>query len=201
MNSSNNPKINNRNTLLRLILIGIGTMINLCAGLLSHHLQWPIYLDTLGTLLTTILGGIPSGIVTGIASSLVGKWVVNPVLPYYTGTHIAVALFTGWMVQKGFFKNLPRVLLTGLLLGIVSGVVSAPVVIAFGGITETSTDPTTLFLTKHGISFPMSVFLSNFATEPLDKIALCLVAFWIIKTLPWTWKKQIQDLGYLRQVT
>ncbi len=196
INTSSLNERTNKNV-IRLMIVGLCAVINLGAGLLTHYLQLPIFLDTLGTLLATILGGLFTGIATGIVSSLVGWWIVNPVLPYYTGTHIFIALCTAWLANRGFFRSVSRTVLSGIILGIAAAVASAPIIILFKGATETCTDPTTNFLVSHGVCFPVAVFLANSVPEPLDKVSLCILAFLIIKNLPSILRRRIKNLGYL----
>lgn len=182
---------------LLLATVPIGTLLNLSMGTLTMYLKLPIFLDATGTLVTTILVGVPAGIATAISSSLLGGLLVNPVIPYYTGTQVALAIVTGWMAKKGFFCSMPKAIVTGLLLGITAAITSAPIVILFGGFTGTCTDMTTALLLANGQSFFQSVFWSNFANEPLDKVVQCLVVSWLSKSLPRTLKEHFVHSGYL----
>ncbi|PWU11799.1 MAG: hypothetical protein C5B47_00285 [Verrucomicrobia bacterium] len=183
--------------LIQLITLGVCTAINLSAGLLTHYIQLPIFLDTLGTVLATIFGGLFTGLVTGIFSSLVGWWIVNPVLPYYIGIHIVIVLCTAWLSDRGYFRTIGRSVLSGLFLGFLAAIVSAPIIILFQGDTQTCTDPTTNFLVNQGVPFSIAVFLSNSVPEPFDKVAICSIAFFIIKSLNVILKKHSENLGYL----
>lgn len=186
--------------ILLMAVAPIGIVINLGMGLVTQCLKLPIYLDTIGTLLSTVLIGISGGIVTGVSSSLLAGLLINPVIPCYTGTQIAIAAFSGWMAEKGYFRSLFRVILTGILLGIVSAIVSAPVVAIFSGVTGTCTDVTMAFLLAQGKSLFESTFWANFANEPFDKVIQCLLMLWIIKSLPNTCKRHFTKLTLLNQM-
>ncbi len=185
--------------ILLMAVAPIGIVMNLVMGLLTQWLKLPIYLDAIGTLLTTVLVGIPGGIVTGIASSLIGGLLINPVHVHYTGTQVAIAVFAGWMVKKGYLCSIPKTIVTGILLGVVAAIVSAPIVIAFSGITGTCTDMTMALLLASGKSLFQSVFWANFANEPLDKVIQCFLMLWIVHNLPFRCKKHFPNLTNLER--
>ncbi|PWU11800.1 MAG: hypothetical protein C5B47_00290 [Verrucomicrobia bacterium] len=183
--------------LLLMAIAPIGIVMNSGMGLLTQWLKLPIYLDAIGTLVATVLTGIPGGIVTGIASSLFYGLFFNPVVPFYGGTQVAIAIFTGWMLKKRFLRTTPRIIFTGISLGVVSAIASAPVVIAFSGVTGTCTDMTMALLLASGRSLFQSVFWANFANEPFDKLIQCLITLWIVRRLPLRCKKHFPNLVHL----
>ena len=170
---------------LWLTTILVGALINLEIGIITLHLKLPLYLDTIGTLLVTILVSISAGIITGLLSALLGGVLISSALTYYIGTHIVIAIFAGLMAKNGFFQSMSKTVVTGLLLGVAAGVVSAPVTLLFfGGTTGSGADGITLFLLTIRQSLIESVFLSNFAIESLDKTLQCLLVFWLIASPP-----------------
>lgn len=178
-------------------VISIGFLMDNAAAMLTLHLQLPIYLDSIGTLLVTILVGTRFGIITGIFSVLLEGILVNPVIPYYTMTAIAIAIFGGWMASKGFFRTIPKAILTGVLMGLLSGICNAPVVILSGGFTDTSTDATTVALLANGQSLFTSAFFANFVTMPFDKIIQCLLVVCMIRGFPKGLQSRFKNNGYL----
>jgi energy-coupling factor transport system substrate-specific component len=183
---------------LLLATIPVGVLLNLGIGTLVHVLKLPVFLDAVGTVLVTLLVGIPAGIATGVLSFLLGGLLVNPVMPYFSGTQAAVAIFVGLMARAGMFRSLLRTVVTGMLLGVVTAVVSAPVIVKlFGGITGSGSGVITAFLLASGQSVIKSVFLTGAACEPVDKTIQCLLAFWLLRSLPRKLKARYLDLGYV----
>lgn len=178
-------------------VVPIGILLNHAMGMLTLYIKVPLYLDNIGTLLTIILVGTPAGVMTGILSSLLQGLLINPVIPYYTSTHIAIALFAGWMAKKGYFRTIPKTIVTGIFMGLVSGSANAPIVILLGGFTGTCTDVTTALLLANGQSIFKSAFLANFANEPFDKIIQCLLVVWLIRGMPRVLKNHFANSGYL----
>ena len=168
-----------------LALIPLGIALNLAIGTLVHLLKLPVYVDAVGTIVVTLIGGLRAGVLTGVLSFLLGGVLTNPVLPYFAGTQAANAIYTHLVARKGGFKTYPRIVLAGIGLGIVAGVLSAPVIVyLFGGITGSGASMIVAVLLASGKSVLKSVILSGLAAEPLDKTLECLLAIWLLRGLP-----------------
>jgi len=205
MNSNNTREsesgnATSRKRILFLAVVPVGILVNLGIGTLVHFLKLPLFVDAVGTILVTILVGIPAGIAAGVLSFLLGGLLVNPVMPYFSGTQAAIAIFVGIMARQGFFKSIPRTILTGILLGLVAAVVSAPVIVTlFGGITGSGSGVITAFLLASGKSVLKSVILTGVSCEPVDKTVQCLFAFWLLRSLPRNLKARFAAGGYIRR--
>lgn len=182
-----------------LALIPLGVLLNLGIGTVVHVLKLPVFVDAVGTILVTILIGIRWGAVTGVLSFLIGGMIVNPVMPYFSATQATVALVAGLFASKGWFRSIPRTIITGICVGIAAAIVSAPVIIKlFGGITGSGSGFITAFLLASGKKIVESVILTGISCEPVDKTIQCLLAFWIIRTLPLRLRERLEPLGYLK---
>jgi len=89
-------------------LVPLGILINLGIGTIVHLLKLPLFIDSVGTILITILIGIRWGAVTGVLSFLVGGVIVNPVMPYFSATQAVIALVAGLFAMRGWFRSIPR---------------------------------------------------------------------------------------------
>jgi energy-coupling factor transport system substrate-specific component len=168
-----------------LALIPLGIVLNLAIGTIVHTLKVPVYLDAVGTIAVTLLVGVRAGMAVGVLSFLLGGVLTNPVLPWFCGTQAAIALYTGFVASKGWLRTFPKALLSGVGLGIVAGIASAPViVILFGGITGSGASLVVAFLLASGKSIAQSVVLSGLAAEPLDKTLQVLLALWLLRGVP-----------------
>jgi energy-coupling factor transport system substrate-specific component len=180
-----------------LTLVSVGIVLNMAIGTLVHVLKLPVYLDAVGTIIVTLLAGIPAGVITGVFSFLLGGLVTNPVLPWFSGTQAAIAIYCGLLAARGAFSSYTRTALTGVGLGVVAGVVSAPVIVyLFGGITGSGASLIVAFLLASGRSLLQSVLLSGVAAEPVDKLLQCLLATWLLHGVPKTILGQFRE-GYL----
>jgi energy-coupling factor transport system substrate-specific component len=188
-----------KNTLF-LAAVPVGILLNLGIGTLVHLLKLPLFLDAVGTVLVTVLVRIPAGITTRVLSFLLGGLLLNPVMPYFCGTQAAIALFVGLMARQGLFTSMPKTILTGIMLGVVAAVVSAPVIVhLFGGITGSGSGVITAFLLASGQSVLKSVVLTGVSCEPVDKTLQCLLALWLLRSLPRRLKRRFGNQGYLQR--
>ena len=170
-----------------LAVIPLGIALNLGIGTLVHLLKLPIYVDAVGTIAITLLAGPWVGIAVGVLSFLIGGVLTNPVLPWFCGTQAAIAIYVHIVGKRGGFSCTWRTVLAGIGLGIVAGVVSAPVIVGlFGGVTGSGASFVAAFLLASGKSLLQSVLLSGLAAEPIDKTLQCLLAVWLIRGLPKT---------------
>ncbi|MES2354504.1 MAG: hypothetical protein V4568_08885 [Pseudomonadota bacterium] len=170
-----------------LALIPLGIALNILLGTAIHTLKMPIYMDACGTILVTLLAGWRAGVVVGVASFLLGGMLTNPVLPWFAGTQAAIALYTHFVASRGGLRTYPRIILSGIGLGVVAGVASAPVIVyLFGGITGSGPSLIVAFMLASGKSILNSVLLSGLAAEPLDKTLQLLLAVWLLRGMPRT---------------
>ena len=187
-------------TTAALALIPLGVLINLGIGTIVHLLKLPVFIDAVGTILITILIGIRWGVVTGVLSFLIGGMIVNPVMPYFSGTQAVIAIVAGLFAARGWFRSIPRTIVVGICVGIAAAIMSAPVIIKlFGGITGSGSGFITAFLLASGKKIVESVILTGISCEPVDKTIQCLLAFWLIRTLPLRFRQRLEPLGYLKQ--
>jgi energy-coupling factor transport system substrate-specific component len=171
--------------LLVLMLMPLGIALNLAIGTLVHILRLPVYLDAVGTIAITLLIGWRSGVIVGVLSFLIGGVLVNPVLPWFSGTQAAIAIYVHIVARRGGYASYLRATISGLGLGIVAGLVSAPVIVfLFGGITGAGASLVVAFLLATGHSLVKSVVLSGLASEPLDKALQSLLGLWLIRGVP-----------------
>jgi energy-coupling factor transport system substrate-specific component len=180
-------KLSNLQSRQVLALIPVGIGINLAIGTIAHTLKIPIYLDAIGTIIVTLILGLRAGISVGVLSFLIGGVLTNPVLPWFCGTQVVIAVYTHIVARYGGFKSLWRTIASGIGLGVVAAIASAPVIVMlFGGVTGSGASLLVAVLLKSGEGVIKSVVLSGFASEPLDKTIQCLISIWILRGLPKT---------------
>jgi len=187
MTSNQNLPLNQRT----LALIPAGIALNLVLGTIAFVIKAPLYLDAIGTIAITLLAGLRAGIFVGVASFLIGGLLVNPVLPWFAGTQACIAIFTHLVARLGLLRPgrwkffCPRLLLVGGSLGVVTGVVSAPVIAyLFGGVTGSGASLIVAFLLKSGETLFNAVLMSGIASEPIDKTIQLIVALSLIRSMP-----------------
>ena len=87
---------------------------------LAIALHLPIYLDTLGTVLASIVGGYVPGVAVGYVTNIING-VTDGSSMYYGIVNVVIALLTAYLARRGWFKRLSRTLCASLLLGLICG--------------------------------------------------------------------------------
>lgn len=175
----------NKSKELSLALIPLGIGINIGVGAIMFALKLPVYLDAVGTILITFLLGWRAGIITGVLSFVLTSILINPLAIYFIGTQAAIAIYVHLIAKRGGFGNLFKTVVSGIGLGIIAAIVSAPVIVyLFGGITGNGPSLIVAYLVASGQTILKSVVLSGLSIEPIDKTLQCLLALFILKTLP-----------------
>lgn len=159
--------------------------INLTIGGIVSWLKLPIYLDTIGLIISTVLLGWRWGLLTGIVTVGVGFLIINPYLPAYSATLIALVVTTELLAKKFMFRNIGSSIVAGIILALVAATVSAPVTAyLFGGVTASGADLLTALLRQAGQTILQSVVLSGISSELVDKTIVCIAVCLIFRALP-----------------
>ncbi len=171
---------------LVLALIPVGIAMNIALGGVVNALKLPIYLDAIGTIVITLLVGWRAGVIVGVISFLLASVLISPVYVYFVGTQCAIAIYVSLVANYlRAFSRLWKVVVAGIGLGILAGVVSAPViVIVFGGASGSGRDLVTALLVGSGQQMIKAVLLSGMASEPVDKTLQLLLAYTLLRSSP-----------------
>jgi energy-coupling factor transport system substrate-specific component len=151
-----------------------------------HVIKLPIYLDAVGTILAVILLGPVSAIIVGVLSFVLAAAIISPVYVWFVGTQTVLALVVYALARQArIFSSVWRIVPSGILLGVITGIVSAPVIVMlFGGVSGSGRDLVTAAVMATGERIVTSVLLSGAASEPLDKVLQLLIAFFVLRSLP-----------------
>ena len=165
-------------------MIPVALVLNIVVGQIIGSVGIPLYLDSTGTVLVAALAGPWAGIATGVLSSLVWSAFNPSVLPF-AATSAAVGGLAGVAIKYGALKNIATVLLSGAVIGIVVGMLAAPVAaFVYGGTAGVGTGAVVLLLREMGNSLLQSVTLQSFISDPLDKALVMLLVWLVLKSLP-----------------
>lgn len=168
----------------KIIFMGLAIAINLVGGFLALTLKLPIYIDTIGTILVSILFGPISGAMVGGLSSIFNAVTFDPISFYFMPVQIIVGLSTGILFKKQKFKGVKSVL--SIILVTILGSAAAAVIASFvfEGVTSSGSSILVAILKNSGVSIITSVFSTQIFTDLLDKAISFGVVFTIIRMLP-----------------
>lgn len=174
---------------------GIAIAVNIVLGIVTSALKLPLYLDTLGTVLTAVLlGPLPGAIVGALTNIITGFIYSIRDIPFLL-VNVAVALVVGFAAKK-FKFTLRTAIICGLILSIICPLIGTPIgILMYGGLTGTVSDVVVLVLKNSGSSIFAASFIAKIGNNLLDKVGTCIVAFFLIKYLPVSMKTTLK--GYV----
>ncbi|MGC9209346.1 MAG: hypothetical protein ACP5GH_05850 [Nitrososphaeria archaeon] len=109
----------------------------------------------------------------------------------------AGGILWGYAAQWGMAKDFPRLLLLGIISGVVLGTMATPIVVfVFGGATGVPTDLITASLLSAGYSLFSAAYIATLASNLADKIISVFVATAIVTALPPVLKSNVQVAQY-----
>lgn len=168
-----------------LTLIPVALVLNIVVGQVvgTMGLPIPLYLDSFGTVLVAVLAGPAAGLATGGLSSIV--WgAFNPTIICFAAGYAMMGFAVG-LVRQLWKSSWWKVVIAGLVLGFLSGLVSAPVAnFIFGGTAGTGTGLLVSAYEGLGASQTTAVFLQSWTSDPIDKIIVFLVIWVVVRSLP-----------------
>jgi energy-coupling factor transport system substrate-specific component len=185
----------------RLIAIALCAALNFSIGSIVYLVKLPIYLDSIGTILCALLlfperrAGFVCAWISGALSLVLSGLLINPFVPWFEMTDVAIALFSAFVIARGAetFRARPlqtlaftiKVLVYGILTGIIAAIVSAPVVVyLFGGVTGSGSAFLVALFLKTGQQLMSAAILSGLAADPIDKTLQVLFAALLYRATP-----------------
>ena len=99
-----------------LVLIAIAVAINMIGGQLISLLKLPIFLDSIGTLISAVLLGPVIGMLTGLLTNLLWGLLTDPIAAAFAPVAMVIGLVAGWLARAGWFRTLPKVVISGVVI-------------------------------------------------------------------------------------
>lgn len=163
---------------------GVSVAMNIVLGIITSALGIPLYLDTLGTVLTAaIIGPIPGIIVGALSNIITGLMYSVTDIPFCL-VNMAVGLIVG-LVAKKFKFTLVSAIITGLALSFICPAIGTPIgIYVYGGLNGSVSDVLVMSLVQAGKDIFQASFLRNVASNLVDKVGTCVIAWALIKTIP-----------------
>jgi energy-coupling factor transport system substrate-specific component len=164
----------------------MGIALNVVLGTVVSWLKIPLlFLDTIGTVLISVLFGPWWGVLTGGLTNVVLGATTGASAIFFGLVNIAIALVVGFMARKFDFAKWYIAFGTGLILSIVAPLIGTPIAVAvYGGLNGSGMDFVVLWLRASGESVFASTFISRITGNLVDKIVTCLLVMLIIVRIP-----------------
>lgn len=170
---------------IALALIPRAVALNLAIGAIVAALKLPVYLDSIGTVLVAALAGPLAGVITGVTSNLVLGMLSSPTFIAFIPVTAVIGVTAGLASRVGGFRSVPRAAVAGIVIGLLAGAASVPIVLAlFGGVTAGGTGIITIMLRALDLPLQSAAFISSISVDVIDKAISCAVVAAVLARLP-----------------
>ena len=171
-----------------LMLCVAGIALNIVLNKLASLAGLPLYLDSVGTILTAIVGGYLPGMLTGCLTN-VFLWVINGdnMTVFYSVISVLIAALAACLSRKDWFRSFGKALCSVPLFALIGGGIGSLLTYAlyktdFG---EELSEGLAHFLFSNGIS---SIFWAQFLGDLLldlaDKFLVVVIVFLLLRFIP-----------------
>jgi|GEM_PF-36887 len=168
-----------------LVLIVISIAINMIGGQLASMVKLPIFLDSVGTLISAVLLGPVIGMLTGLLTNLLWGLLTDPIAAAFAPVAMVIGLVAGWLARAGWFRTLPKVVVSGVIITLAVTVVAVPLRTAlFGGVTGSGADLFVAWMHSMGQNLVESVAITVIGANLVDKILTAVIVWLLLRQLP-----------------
>ncbi len=169
-----------------LVLIPAAVGINYIGKLFAGLLKLPLWLDSIGTVLASMLAGPIVGAICGAINNVIYGFTMDPISFIYALTSIAIGFAIGIMAYKGWIKNIGMAIVVGLITAGVSAVISTPINIIFWGGQTGNVWGDAVFASLMANNIPawIASFVDELIVDIPDKVATVIIAYGLFKALP-----------------
>lgn len=163
---------------------GVSVALNIVLGILTAALGIPLYLDTLGTVLSAALFGPVPGIIVGALSNIITGLMYSVSDIPFCLVNMAVGLIVGLVAKKWKFDIIPAII-TGFALSFICPAIGTPIgIYVYGGLNGSMSDMLVAALVQGGQTIFQASFLRNVGSNLIDKIGTCVIGWALIKAMP-----------------
>ncbi len=179
------------------VLIGIA--VNVGLALIMYISKVPLYLDTIGTIVVSMVAGFFPGVLTAVFSSVLCA-LFNPFSVYYSVIAVLIAFFSVLFRKK--YKDSKKRVLYGLLLALIFAVISGGLgaliqILLLGQPQFDSMKATADLIFSSGGPDPLlSFFFLNIALNFVDKAISLGAAYLLIHFIPKEKRELLNIFGW-----
>ena len=160
------------------LLILIALFMNWGGDQMVSRWNWPIWLDSAGTMLVAYLLGPWCAAIVGATTNILGQ-ILYGIPWWYAIISILIGLIAGFAARKKWLDNLLGTLTTGAIMAAAVAVAAYPINLLLNNCSTGNTwgDAVIGFLGEAGIPNWASLLIAELYVELLDKVLILVVIF------------------------
>ena len=183
-----------------LMLVLCGILLNLVLSQAIITLGLPLYLDSVGTILVSVIGGLVPGVVVGYATNLL-KMIFDPDSIYYCAINVLIAVLAALLQRRRWFRKWTKTMLSVPLFALVGGGLGSLLSwVMYGfGFPSDFTGPLAHRIYGAGLhSGLLATMVSSTAYDLPDKLISVVAAILIYRMLSRAFKDRFRYLSWLQ---
>jgi hypothetical protein len=180
MESIHKTKEKQKSGLLKAILLILaGLAINLLFSNLVKLLNIPLYIDNVGIILTSILGGYIPGVAVGYITNFING--ISDSSSYYYGTLSVInAVIAAYGSHRGWFRKFPKIVLMIILFTLSGGALGSILTWNLFGFDLEGAKDICVNLYESGFEPFWAQFTSDVIYDLIDKTVTMIIAILIL---------------------
>lgn len=181
----------------KLTIVAFLCVINIIGSFIAATLKLPIYLDSMGSILSGFLFGPAYGMLCGVGSAIISGVAFDPYSFYFMSVQIVLGALSGFLYNKNLFNG-KKVFLGSFFLSVPASIVAAVIAaFVFGGVTSSGSSYIVQLLTKMGLGMGVSVFITQVFTDYADKLVSVLAMLKMSQHIPEYIKNMYEDTKHV----
>ena len=171
----------NREQREKIVIVLFCILINIVGKNIAEMCYLPLWLDVIGTGVAAYYAGPVGAVITGIINNF-AFGMIDPTAIAYVLVSIAIGLFIVFLEKKGYMETLTKALVSGVLVGVFSSILSSVInIFVFGG-TSGNVWGDTIYdmLIWNGVSSYFAAFCGEAMIDIPDKLISLVAAFGVI---------------------
>ena len=169
---------------LTIFLIPIGIAVNVVGGQLALVLKLPVFLDSIGTFVVAALCGIVPGLIVAVGTQLINA-ITTPTVLAFIEISMLFAVESYFFAKWKIYKSPVKSALCGVVVAVIDACLAVPTTaFLLGGFAGTGASTIVAALMAAGWGVFPATFVSEIASETMDKVVCMIIIFIVLKAIP-----------------
>lgn len=183
--------------MITIALCAAGIIVNLSFCKICEVFSLPLYLDTIGTIASSIMGGSLPGVIVGLFTNILKSFTDSSAL-YYGIINVLIALAASILSKKGFFKTPLKTAVSIIIITLIGGGLGTLIPWYMEGISFDSQSLSAALFNTGIFSTEGAQLTANLITDFIDKLITVLIVMLIMKLIPENVQKLFSFSGWMQ---
>lgn len=172
--------------------------LNILGILISSRISFPLYLDSIGTVMASALSGTLPGVAVGFFTNIAKYIMGDDSALYYGSINVLIALMASYCARKNYFRSFFKSLLVILCLAFLGGGLGSLLTwFIYGFASEgISADLAASIHAKTGMIPFVSQVFADFLIDVVDKAVTVIIVFVTVRILPENIEEKLRYEGW-----